>query len=66
MLGADASLAKFYSLLVEYAQEKGGLTLPFWQTFLGAAFAHESVRPTVRTDGPTGRTPEGPAPGKHR
>ena len=37
---AEPGTKKFRTLVVEYAEQKGGLTLAFWKTFRGAPFLH--------------------------
>lgn len=37
---AEPATKKLRTLIVEYAEQKGGLTLAFWKTFRGAPFLH--------------------------
>jgi hypothetical protein len=36
----EPATKKYYTLIVRYAEEKGGLTLAFWKNFHGAPFLH--------------------------
>ena|ERR1700674_955011 len=48
VLDAEPSLNKWATLLREYANSKGGLTLKFWQLHLGAVFLDPNVDPDPR------------------
>lgn len=48
----DPALRKYYTLIVRYAEQKGGLTLAFWKIHRGGPFLHPDFNHPDAEPGP--------------